>query len=51
MNIQNPKRGELTYTKEETDLSLITLSAGMRYRIITGRVNLYTGLGMDYIFY
>jgi hypothetical protein len=42
------KKGELTYTKEETKLKITPLRGGLKYRIIKGKFNLYAGAGVGY---
>ena len=39
------KTGSLTYTKEETKLTLIPIGAGLRYRILPGNISPYVGAG------
>lgn len=45
------KAGSLTYTKEETKLTLIPIGAGLRYRILPGRISPYVGAGARYYLY
>ncbi|MBM3296176.1 MAG: hypothetical protein FJY83_01085 [Candidatus Aminicenantes bacterium] len=40
------RSGKLTYTEENTHLSLIPLGLGVRYRFLTGAVSLYASAGM-----
>lgn len=42
------KRGELTFTKEETKLELFPIGGGIKYRILSGNFALYAGLGLNY---
>lgn len=45
------KKGELTFTKEETKLELIPIGVGAKYRILSGNFALYVGLGLNYYQY
>ena len=45
------RKGELTFTKEETTLEIIPLGAGAKYRIISGSFSFYIGLGLNYYQY
>jgi len=45
------KSGSLTFTQEETKLTLIPLGAGLRYRILPGRITPYVDAGARYIIY
>ncbi len=40
------RAGKLTFTGEETTLSLLPLSGGVRYRLTTGPVSLYAAAGV-----
>lgn len=42
------EKGELTFTKEETKLSIFPIGGGVKYRLLTGTFNLYTGIGLSY---
>ena len=42
------KTGSLTYTKEETKLTLIPIGAGVRYRFLPGKLQPYVGAGARY---
>ena len=42
------KKGELTFTKEETKLKIMPLKGGLKYRILKGKFNLYAGGGVGY---
>jgi outer membrane protein W len=45
------RTGVLTYTQEETKLMLVPIGAGLRYRILTGKVAPYVGAGARYYMY
>jgi hypothetical protein len=45
------KNGILTYTKEETKLTIIPVGGGLRYEFLTGAVSPYLGAGANYYFY
>ena len=45
------KTGSLSYSKEETKLTLIPIGAGLRYRFLTGRIEPYIGAGARYNLY
>jgi len=45
------KKGELTFTKEETKLQIIPAGAGLRYRLTSGVADLYFGAGVNYYFF
>lgn len=45
------KTGSLSYTMEETKLTLIPLGTGLRYRILPGNISPYIGAGARYIIY
>lgn len=45
------KKGELTFTKEETKLEIYPLGGGLKYRLTTGVFNLYAGAGLNYYQY
>ena len=40
------RSGKLTFTQEETKLSLLPAGAGLRYRLTTGTMSLYAGGGV-----
>lgn len=42
------KKGELSYTKEETELSIVPILAGLQYRIKRGSFNPFFGIGAGY---
>ncbi|MCX6564653.1 MAG: outer membrane beta-barrel protein [Candidatus Aminicenantes bacterium] len=42
------KTGSLSYSKEETKLTLIPIGAGLRYRFLTGKIEPYIGAGARY---
>jgi len=45
------KSGELTFTKEETSLTIVPIFGGLRYRITYGTLNIYAGFGVDYFLF
>jgi len=45
------KNGELTFTKEETELRVIPVMAGLKYRLPVGSFDLYLAAGASYCFY
>jgi opacity protein-like surface antigen len=45
------KKGELTFTKEETKLEIYPLGGGLKYRFSTGIFELYVGAGLNYYQY
>ena len=45
------RKGELTFTKEETTLEIIPLGAGVKYRLTRGSLSFYIGLGLNYYQY
>ena len=45
------KKGELTFTKEETKLEIYPLGGGLKYRLTTGAFSLYAGAGLNYYQY
>ena len=45
------KKGELTFTKEETKLDIMPIGGGLKYRLTTGVFNLYAGAGLNYYQY
>ena len=45
------KTGSLSYSKEETKLTLIPIGAGLRYRFLTGKIEPYIGAGARYNLY
>ncbi|MFA9409510.1 MAG: hypothetical protein ACERKJ_11860, partial [Candidatus Dadabacteria bacterium] len=45
------KKGELTFTKEETKLEIYPLGGGVKYRFSTGIFDLYAGAGLNYYQY
>jgi len=45
------KKGELTFTKEETKLELLPIGGGVKYRILSGNFVLYVRLGLNYYQY
>jgi len=46
------KKGNLTYTRDETNLTLIPLGGGLRYRFMSGRkISPYVAAGPEYFLY
>ncbi|MFC2158586.1 outer membrane beta-barrel protein [Acidobacteriota bacterium] len=45
------RKGELTFTKEETKLRIIPVGGGLRYRLTSGTFNLYMGAGVTYFMF
>lgn len=45
------KKGELTFTREETKLRIVPLGGGIAYRISTRSARFYTGFGLNYYHY
>ena len=45
------KKGELTFTKEETKLEVYPLGGGFKYRLSAGIFDLYAGAGLNYYQY
>jgi len=45
------KTGSLTYTDEQTKLTLIPIGAGLRYKFLSGWVQPYLGAGARYYLY
>ena len=43
------KQGELTFTKDPTDLKIFPIEWGLRYRFLSKRINLYAGIGLGYV--
>ncbi|MBN1938441.1 MAG: outer membrane beta-barrel protein, partial [Candidatus Aminicenantes bacterium] len=43
--------GELTYTKEKTEVSVLTVQAGLLYRFAAGTLNPYAGAGIGYFMF
>jgi|GEM_PF-724519 len=43
--------GELTYTKEQTDVSVMAVEAGALYRFMTGNLIPYAGAGIGYFMF
>jgi len=44
-------KGELTFTREETQISLVSLVLGGNYTFFTSPVNFYAGLGARFVLY
>jgi len=42
------KTGKLSFSEEETKLTLIPIGAGLRYRFLTGKIEPYIGAGARY---
>ncbi len=45
------KKGELTFTKEETTLEIYPIGGGLKYKLSTGIFDLYAGAGLNYYQY
>ena len=45
------RTGELTYTQEKTELRIVPVTVGLRYRFVSGITNLYLGLGACYFMF
>ena len=45
------KKGELTFTKEETKLEIYPIGGGLKYKISAGIIDLYAGAGLNYYQY
>jgi hypothetical protein len=45
------KKGELTFTQEETTLMVIPVMAGLKYRLSVGSFDVYLAAGASYNFY
>jgi hypothetical protein len=45
------KKGELTFTKEETKLEIYPLGGGLKYRLSEGVLSFYVGVGLNYYQY
>jgi hypothetical protein len=45
------KKGELTFTKEETKLEIYPIGGGLKYRLTSGVIHLYAGAGLNYYQY
>ncbi len=45
------RTGKQTYTQEKTELRIIPVAFGLRYRFISGITNLYLGLGACYFIF
>lgn len=42
------KKGELTFTREETKLEIFPIGGGLKYMFTSGRTDFYAGLGIGY---
>ncbi len=45
------KKGELTFTKEETKLEIFPIGGGVKYRLLSGNLAFYMGFGLNYYQY
>jgi hypothetical protein len=45
------KMGKLSFTREDTELSIIPLGGGLQYRLSRGRLSFYVGAGLSYYLY
>ncbi len=45
------KKGELTFTREETELEIYPIGGGLKYKLSTGIFDLYAGAGLNYYWY
>jgi len=45
------KKGELTFTKEETKLEIYPIGGGLKYRLSEGILSFYIGAGLNYYQY
>lgn len=45
------KTGQLSFTKEETKLTLVPIGAGLRYSYLLGKIAPYLGAGVRYFIY
>ena len=45
------KQGELTYTREETDISILSLNIEGKYMFLPGKFKLYVAPGVNYNFF
>ncbi len=43
------KQGKLTYTQEPTKVRILPIEWGLRYRFLSRKINLYTGIGLGYV--
>ena len=43
------KQGKLTYTQEPTKLKILPIEWGLRYRFLSKKICLYTGIGLGYV--
>jgi hypothetical protein len=42
------KKGQLTFSKEGTELNIIPFGGGIRYKILDGTIRPYVGMGVNY---
>lgn len=45
------KNGKLTFTQEDTTVSIIPLGLGIRFKLLDGNIKPYVGLGLNYYQY
>jgi opacity protein-like surface antigen len=45
------RKGQLTFTREETTLTILPVGGGLRYRITSGKISGYVGAGVNYYQY
>ena len=45
------KKGELTFTKDETIVKIFPIGGGVKYRFLTGTLNAYAGMGFKYFLF
>jgi hypothetical protein len=45
------KNGKLTFTEEDTKVSIIPLGIGIKYKLLDGSIKPYVGLGLNYYQY
>jgi len=45
------KAGNLSYTGESTELTLIPIGVGLKYRVLSGKISPYVGAGAKYFVY
>jgi len=43
------KEGKLTYTQEPTKVKILPIEWGLRYRFLSKKICLYTGIGLGYV--
>ena len=42
------KQGKLTYTQDPTEVKILPIEWGLRYRFMSKKINLYTSIGLGY---